>query len=401
MEQTPFRGVFTKKSNFVTQSFDTEPIPVDHGGSRKLLIPRHGDFVMRIYLIIDYASVTSSTINHALAMIDYVSLIIGGTTIQQETGETLNLRLNVENREKQSFSVVQLFRMLGGGPTYPFTNTAQYPRTYRLQVPLQFWFFGKPELAIPLAALRYQEVEVDVGLRNSAKWGGTDAGITSSDIRLRIEYGYAPDEVVKTLMSRPLVFPTEQFQFAENTYPGTTDTEFVMRPTFVNPVKALFAIFKDTTSDTTNIFDYSRGNTPPLSNVAQNDFLNSMEIVLDNEVLMPKEVGTFEMYRGFQYYAHFPGSTQDILAGSNRYCGFIYALALCKDPMNRAIPNGSINFSTIINPLFYVNGKANRVGSSDDVRFRLYALSTNLLYIENGIARLLFTGSEIDFPRFI
>jgi len=392
MEQTPFKSVFTKKSNFVTQSFDTDPLMIDYGGETKFLVPRHGDFITRIYLLIDYTSAQSSNINHALAMIDHVSLIIGGTTIQQESGETLNLRLNVEGIEKESFSVVQLFRMLGGGPTYPFMIKSQYPRTYRLQVPLQFWFYGRSELAIPLAALRYQEVEVGVGLRNSASWGGADSGVTSSEVRLRIEYGYAPDEVVKSVMSRPLIFPTEQFQLEEKKYTG--DTSFTMKPEFVNPVKAVFALFKDTTTDTTNIFDYSRNDT---SNVGKNDFLTSMEVVLDNEVLMPKEVGTFEMYRGFQYYAHFPGSTQNIISGSNRYCGFIYALAFCKDPMNRTIPNGSINFSTILNPLFNVEAKGK---DSNTIRFRLYALSMNLLYIENGISRLLFTGSEATLPRF-
>ena len=392
MEQTPFKSVFTKKSNFVTQSFDTDPLMIDYGGEKKFLVPRHGDFITKMYLLIDYTSSASSSVNHALAMLDHVSLIIGGTTIQQESGETLNLRLNVEGIEKESFSVVQLFRMLGGGPTYPFTNTSQYPRTYRLQVPLQFWFYARSELAIPLAALRYQEVEVEVGLRNSASWGGADSGVTSSDVRLRIEYGYAQDEVVKSMMSRPLLFPTEQFQLEEKEYTG--DTSFTLKPEFVNPVKAVFALFKDTTTDTTNIFDYSRNDT---SAVNQNDFLTSMEVILDNEVLMPKEVGTLEMYRGFQYYAHFPGSTQNIESKGNRYYGFIYALAFCKDPMNRTVPNGSINFSTILNPLFNVEAKGK---DSNAIRFRLYALSMNLLYIENGISRLIFTGSESKLPRF-
>ena len=187
MEQTPFKAVFTKKSNFVTQSFDTDPLTIDYGGESKFLIPRHGDFITKMYLLIDYTSSVSSNVNHALAMIDHISLIIGGTTIQQESGETLNLRLNVETQEKETFSVVQLFRMLGGGPGYPFTDENQYPRTYRLQVPLQFWFQGIPDLAIPLAALRYQEVEVEVGLRNSARWGGVDSGVTSSEVRLRTE----------------------------------------------------------------------------------------------------------------------------------------------------------------------------------------------------------------------
>jgi len=471
MEQTPFKAVFTKKSNFVTQSFDTNPLTIDYGGETNFLVPRHGDFITKMYLLIDYASVTSSKINHALAMIDYVSLIIGGITIQQESGETLNIRLNMEGEEKQKFSVVQLFRMLGGGPSHPFTDTTQYPRTYRLQVPLQFWFHGKPELAIPLSALRYQEVEVGVGLRNSERWGGSDPGITNSEVRLRIEYGYAPDEVVKSVMSRPLIFPVEQFQMEEDEYTGYSS--FTVKPKFVNPVKAIFALFSDKTTDTINVFDYSRGRT---TTVDANDFLTSMEIILDNEVLMPKEVGTFEMYRGFQYYAHFPGTAHNTILGSNRYCEFIYALALCKDPMNRVIPNGSINFSTILNPLFNVTAKntstknyylggpftgsaytisgvtyveweyslpSAKIGDyvehynlpvdtkiieytevpnmyivdkeaintsvtgtlvrpyiSNTTRFRLYALSMNLLYIENGMARLLFTGSEITLPRF-
>lgn len=33
-------------------------------------------------------------------------------------------------------------------------------------------------------------------------------------------------------------------------------------------------------------------------------------------------------------------------------------------------------------------------------RVRVYALSVNLLYIENGVARLLFDASENNFPKF-
>jgi len=82
MEQTPFKAVFTKKTNFVTQSFDTDSLTIDYGGDSKFLVPRHGDFITKMYLLIDYTSSASSNINHALAMLDHVSLIIGGTTIQ-------------------------------------------------------------------------------------------------------------------------------------------------------------------------------------------------------------------------------------------------------------------------------------------------------------------------------
>jgi hypothetical protein len=396
MEQTPFKAVFTKKSNFVTQSFDTDPLTIDYGGDSKFLVPRHGDFITKMYLLIDYASVTSSKINHALAMIDYVSLIIGGTTIQQESGETINLRLNVEGTEKQSFSVVQLFRMLRWWSVVSFHVTRH---SIHGSIAFKFHYnFGFMENQTWLSHWRHcviRKLRLMWALRNSENWGGADSGITSSDVRLRIEYGYAPDEVVKSVMSRPLDISNRTISIGGK---GIHRRYFIhVKPYFVNPVKAVFALFKDKTTDTTNIFDYSRGNPLPLSNGPKRLFdLDGNG--LDNEVLMPKEVGTFEMYRGFQYYAHFPGSAQDIVSGSNRYCGFIYALAFCKDPMNRTIPNGSINFSTIINPLFNVECKGN---SSNAIRFRLYALSMNLLYIENGISRLLFTGSEATLPRFL
>ena len=392
MEQTPFKAVFTKKSNFLTQSFDTDPLEIDYGGNAKFLIPRHGDFITRMYLLVDYDSVKSTKINQAHAMLDYVSLVIGGTTIQQETGETLNMRLNLEGREKEAFSVVQLYRMLGGGPGHIFTDTSQYPRTYRLQIPLQFWFNGNKEMAIPLSALRYQEVEVEVGLRAASRWGGVDAGKNSSRVSIRVEYGYAPKEITDALSKRPLVFPTEQFQVVEQNY--TSSNVFTVSPEFVNPVKAVFGLFKNTSTEITEPFNYSRGST---AKVDSNDYLNTMEIILDNEVLMPKEVGSYEMYRGFQFYSHFPGAPQRITDGTNTYAGFIYPLAFCLDPMNRAFPNGSINFSTILNPIFNIDAKTSGASA---IRFRLYALSMNLLYIEKGISKLVFTGSEVILPRF-
>src|SRR6056300_270612 len=354
--ETPFKAVFTKKCNFLTQSFDTEPININYGSSGKIMVPRHGDFITKMYLLIDYTSTQSTRLNQAHAMIDYVSLNIGGNTIQQESGETLNLRLNVENTEKESFSIVQLYRMLGGGPGFPFTDTDQFPRTYRLQVPLKFWFHGKINLAIPLCALRLHEVEVDVGIRNAVRWGGVDSGNNNVNVSLRIEYGYAPKEIVDSLSKKQLIYPVEQFQYSENEYTG--DSVFVLKPYINNPVKALFFTFKNTSTERTTPFDYSRElQIFEETTTDYNDFLNSLEIKLDDNLILQKEVGTFQFLRGFQYYSHFPGSNQNILFGEDTYRGYIYALALCKDPMNISKPNGSINFSRVANPYFKIDAK--------------------------------------------
>jgi len=394
--ETPFKAVFTKKCNFLTQSFDTEPVSINYGSNGKFSIPRHGDFITKMYLLIDYKSAQSARLNQAHAMIDYVTLIIGGTKIQQESGETLNLRLNVENVEKETFSIVQLYRMLGGGPGFPFTDTDQFPRPYRLQVPLKFWFNGNKNLAIPLCALNLHEVEIDVGIRKAERWGGVDSGDINVNVSLRIEYGYAPEEVVDTLIKNPLFYPIEQFQYTTNEYTG--DSIFVLKPYINNPVKALFFAFKNTSTETTTPFDYSRELASHEETTTDyNDFLNSLEIKLDDNLILQREVGTFQLLRGFQYYSHFPGSNQNILSGSDAYRGYIYALAFCKDPMNITIPNGSINFSRVTNPYFRIDAKGK---NSDTIKLNIFPLSINLLCIENGISKLMFDNVGMSFPTY-
>ena len=494
MEKTPFRTVYTKKSNFVTQSFLTDTIPIDYGGSGNFVVPRHGDFVTRMYLLIDYPSSTSTTVNQAHAMIDYIEFIVGGKIIQRETGETLNMRVNLTETDNDTFSPNQLYRMLGGGPQYPFNDTDQYPRPYRLHVPLPMWFAGDPSLAFPLAALRYQELEVNVGFRTANRWGGVDAGVSGSNVCLHIEYGYMDNEVLETFIKKPLLYPIEQFQVLEPpAYKGDSTIYIPSQnyttsegTSFINPVKALFVLYKDLTTETTNIFDYSRGKTfTQLTSPDDNDFLNSMEVVLDGQIMLPEEAGTFELLRGYEYYAHFPGCTQRIFYGENqRYYSYIYALSFCQDPMNKKNPNGSINFSVVKNPSIKLDSKGRgfdfkikessfpnvdngylvfqtlinggpeykeleigdfieygnylknvkvtksyddsgylyttnlkeadfpselgipdtprdyEIVKGDKIRVRVYTLSVNMLYIENGVARLLFDASENNFPKF-
>jgi hypothetical protein len=499
MEKTPFRTVYTKKSNFVTQSFFTDAIPIDYGGSGNFVIPRHGDFVTRMYLLIDYPSSASTTVNQAHAMIDYIEFIVGGKIIQRETGETLNMRVNLTETDNDTFSPNQLYRMLGGGPQYPFTDTVQYPRPYRLHVPLPMWFAGDPSQAFPLAALRYQELEVNIGFRTANRWGGVDTGVSGSNVCLHIEYGYMDNEVLETFIKQPLLYPVEQFQVLEPpAYTGGDSVIYIPSQdyttsegtSFINPVKALFVLYKDLATETTNIFDYSRGKTfAQLTSPDDNDFLNSMEVVLDGQVMLPEEAGTFELLRGYEYYAHFPGCTQRIFFGEDqRYYSYIYALSFCQDPMNKKDPNGSINFSVVKNPSIKLDSKKRgfdftiqgsifpnvdngylvfqsirntsdgnpesieldigdfieyenylknvkvtgvynpavplyttnlkvvdfptELGDPDigrnyeivkaniGTRIRVYALSVNFLYIENGVARLLFDASENNFPKF-
>ena len=163
-------------------------------------------------------------------------------------------------------------------------------------------------------------------------------------------------------------------------------------------MKALFFAFKNSSTETSTPFDYSRElQTFEETTLDYNDFLNSLEIKLDDNLILQREVGTFQFLRGFQYYSHFPGSNQNIIFGPDAYRGYIYALALCKDPMNISKPNGSINFSRVVNPYFRIDAKGK---NSDTIKFKLFPLSINLLYIENGVSKLVFDNTGIESPTY-
>jgi hypothetical protein len=66
--------------------------------------------------------------------------------------------------------------------------------------------------------------------------------------------------------------------------------------------------------------------------------------------------------------------------------------------MNRAVPNGGINFSCIKNQIFKISAKGK---NADEINLKLYALSSNFLYIENGIAKMTFPYKNNLPPRFI
>ena len=299
-------------------------------------------------------------------MIDYIELIIGGKIIQRETGETLNMRVCLTNQEQESYSATQLYRMLGGGPGSPFTDLKQFPRPHTLIVPVEFYFNGHVKLALPLTALRFQEVEVNLGFREASRWGGVDSNVADAKVYLQVEYGYVEESILKGMIRKPLIYPVEQFQVQEAfpyqgdsviNFPDSDPSRSSGIP-FSNPVKAVFGVMQSVDLEVTNIFDYTRGfSYEELTDLQGNDFLKTMEFNLDGGTLLPEQVGIVEMLRGYQYYAYFPGATQSLQAGEDRLYSYIYALSFCRDPMNREVINGSLNFSTIQNARFQIKGK--------------------------------------------
>lgn len=163
-------------------------------------IPRHGDLLSDIYLTVNLPAIynkipqDSNRISYEFAwvrqigirMIDTIGLYIGGSKVQEYTGDWLALKYqmdqSLDNFEKWSNmigDVPELFAPAsgtfadpsGGYPNVlPFTefspqiNAPSIP-SRELNIPLGFFFSDSPGLALPLIGLQYHDVEVRITLR--------------------------------------------------------------------------------------------------------------------------------------------------------------------------------------------------------------------------------------------
>ena len=178
---TFFKTIYKRHTNFSMEayqlSYDAKPT---YGNKTTFKITRYADLIYTMLLEIDlpqiYATYTTdptyggastdfakgmgsiSWINNTgHGIIDYCDFLIGKQKIDRQYGEWMEIWTQLSQSESKKRG---LDLMLNRNPqlqenTGPFT----------LYIPLQFWFCRNIGLALPLVALQYHEVELEVNFR--------------------------------------------------------------------------------------------------------------------------------------------------------------------------------------------------------------------------------------------
>lgn len=172
---TYFKVVYRRHTNFamesISQVFSGNP---DFGQRVSALISRNGDLVSGMVLeatlpaLVDNANVYCRWIdNVGHYLLNTVTVEIGGQQIDQHFGDWLEIwyQLTIPAGQKTGY-----LQMIGqdpkdalGQPTglqNPGSSAAETGR--KIYVPLQFWFCRNVGLALPLIALQYHEVKVNI-----------------------------------------------------------------------------------------------------------------------------------------------------------------------------------------------------------------------------------------------
>ena len=186
---TFWKVVYRRHTNFAMESIEqTFNGQVDFGRKVTCTISRNGDLIHRVYLQVTLPEVTvperggeavtsvsndsSNTdadqcyfrwvnyIGHAL--IRSVEVEIGGQRIDKHYGDWLNIwnELTQEPGHQVGYD-----NMVGNNLLLTGAGLRKVEAT-TLYVPLQFWFCRNPGLALPLIALQYHEVRINMEFRN-------------------------------------------------------------------------------------------------------------------------------------------------------------------------------------------------------------------------------------------
>lgn len=168
---TFFKVVYRRHTNFSTetilQAFTHKP---DFGRRVTCILSRNGDLIRKMHLVVDLPQIPQFKDENndiddltkfawvrriGYAIIRRIEIEIGGELIDRQYGDWLNIwnELTIPDRKDRS-------QILGDVPQLTqFTNGK---RSFRLFIPLQFWFNRITGLALPIVSLQYQHIKVNL-----------------------------------------------------------------------------------------------------------------------------------------------------------------------------------------------------------------------------------------------
>ena len=287
---TFFKVVYKRHTNFASEAIEqTFSGNIGFGQKLSCQITKNGDLITKIYVKI---KLNGSAVTNGkwawvsmlgFSIIDFIELQIGGTAIDRQYGEWLNIwhELTHESSHERGIN-----RMLGNIDS--MTKLSSDSKNVTLFVPLQFFCCRHNGLAIPLIALQYHDIRFDITLRKKEeliiKQGddtvssiNVNPTIELNDITLLTNYIYLDSEERKRFSQASHEYLIEQIQTNGEELIDTTNKNF--RLNFNHPCKCLYWTIKhgDFISGSTFLSYYVNNNT-----TNENIKIGSIRYVLAN-----------------------------------------------------------------------------------------------------------------------
>ena len=330
---TFFKVVYRRHTNFSKEAIEqTFNGSVGLGNTLNCTLSRNGDLIQEIYLRTECTD--DGTATDVTDLIEYVEVEIGGQKIDKHYAEWFDIYN--ELFESNTKSRVAMATTIANAKTTCY-------------VPLRFWFNRNPGLALPLIALQYHEVKINLKVASSL------ATLTSLDsASLLVNYLYLDTDERRRFAQVSHEYLIEQVQHTG------VETKAKVTMNFNHPVKALFwrtdfAAVTDTVLLQLNGHDRAAAQVHAYS-----------QLVQPYECGLPAD----------------PTLTQTRAAIDTVYTGMY---SFCLKPAEHQ-PSGTCNFSRIDNAVLNLG----TLGSG--AKAWVFALNYNVLRIMSGMGGLAYSN---------
>jgi len=276
-------------------------------------------------------------------LIKTVEVEIGGQKIDKHYSQWLDIY-----NELFETSHDLRYAMANGSQITPDANKKTH------YIPLRFWFNRNPGLALPLIALQYHEVKINMTL-NPVRAAGS---VTISDAKLLVNYIYLDTDERRRFAQVSHEYLIEQVQHTGVESEATVDMNFN------HPVKALFWSGKTWNTIKLQLNGHDRAVEQP------HDYYH---------IVQPYECGLG--HSGKQMNADRGWDT--VSNGYNASVSTIGMYSFCLKPAEHQ-PSGTCNFSRID------NARLNITGNNTDLY--LFAMNYNVLRIMSGMGGLAYSN---------
>jgi hypothetical protein len=420
---TYFKVVYRRHTNFamesIEQTFMGNP---DFGKKVTALISRNGDLIHRVYLQVELPETTAGIsgrwtddVGHHL--IKLVELEIGGQRIDRQFGDWLQiwsaLTLNFGMRTTYN-------KMIGKTAALCSNNALSKPRT-TLYIPLQFWFCRNAGLALPLIALQYHEVKINLEFNSfNDLWINTDCqphpNLSLQSASLWVDYIYLDTDERRRFAQVSHEYLIEQLQFTGDE--SISNNSNKIRTSFNHPTKELvWVVQKDSHVERPSVdnnwvgnqwsnyqlaafdvvdtpftmFDAPNfggigGNMSTTGGITKNNGnpVNTAKLQLNGHDRFAVREGSY--FNLVQLYQHHTSGSQS--EGIN-----VYSFGLQPEDHQ---PSGTVNFSRIDNAVMQLTVHPDTFvdenGTTTTAKVRCYAVNYNVLRIMSGMGGLAYSN---------
>jgi len=413
---TFFKVAYRRHTNFaieaIEQNFNGTP---GYGSRVTCQISRNGDLINRMYLQVSVPNTTGTDFYYnyyGLRLINYVEIEIGGQKIDKHYSHWLYVwnELSLPLSKRRGYN-----EMVGayGGKDLG-SNT--------LYIPLEFWFCRNVGLALPLIALQYHEVKINLNFESAEKCGLFAAAAPAlSAVTLWVDYIFLDTDERRRFAQLSHEYLIEQLQFTGQEA-ITSTTGLKTKLNFNHPCKEL--VWFVTNDESTplkraNWFNYTTavgtivpgtggvdlprtyeklkeelmqtnvnyvpGKAALAIALPSNPIKTSKLILNGNDRFYERPGRYFNLIQPFQHHENIPTN-----AGIN-----VYSFALKPEEHQ---PSGTLNMSRIDTALLYLSFEE-ATGATADTDYipsksilYVYAVNYNVLRILSGMGGLAYSN---------